>query len=61
MNKSGFEQACREQNECRTQAVVSDRASRADCALVDMFVFGTTYCTTHRVMGECPYGRKVQS
>ncbi len=52
-----FEAAAREQNTRRAVEVRDARASGAACAVTPMLAFGGIgYCTTHRVMGECPYG-----
>jgi len=61
MNQNQFETAAREQNQRRTQEVQQARATGSACEIVDMLAFGDTFCRTHRVMGECQFGKAVQS
>jgi len=59
VTRSEFEAACREQNRRKAEAVVEARAAGAACSVTHMMAFGgVPYCTTHRVMGPCPYGQK---
>lgn len=56
MTRQEFETAAREQNEARSREVEAARAAQSPCATIPMLAFGgILYCTTHRVMGECPF------
>lgn len=62
MNRSEFEQMCREQNRRVAQARVQAREQGAECKTISMLAFGgIDYCQTHGVMGPCPYRKAVQS
>ena len=53
-----FEQSCAEQNRKAAERVASARATGAACVVTPMLAFGgTPYCTTHRVMGPCPFAK----
>lgn len=53
-----FEQACAEQNRKAAERVAAARANGAACEVVPMLAFGgVPYCTTHRVMGPCPFAK----
>lgn len=57
MTREGFELAARQQNQERDRQVAEARATGAACSIVTMFALGgADYCTTHRVMGPCPFG-----
>lgn len=61
-SRSKFEAACAAQNQRRAAEVAAARSTGAPCAVVTMFAFnGVPYCTTHRVMGPCPYAARVAS
>jgi hypothetical protein len=57
MDRTQFEKAAAQQNAQRAAAVVMARETGAACNVVPMLAFGgVPYCTTHRVMGPCPFG-----
>lgn len=57
MDRPTFEQTCRDNNARRENEVATARETGAPCSIVDMLAFGgVPYCTTHRVMGPCPFG-----
>ena len=58
MTRAEFDRACAAQNAERAAERAKARESAAPCVVVDMLAFGgAPYCTTHGVMGQCPYGR----
>jgi len=59
MNRNQFNQAAAQQNTQRAAEVIQARATGAACSITTMFALGgVDYCTTHRVMGTCPYGQQ---
>jgi hypothetical protein len=60
MTRAEFETMAREQNERRAAERTMARETGAPCAVTPMYAFGgIPYCTTHSVMGPCPYGARA--
>jgi hypothetical protein len=58
MTRNQFEAAAKQQNAERAAQVVDARVNGAPCVVVTMFAFGgVDYCSTHRVMGPCPFAQ----
>lgn len=61
-SRATFERTCREQNARRAEQRAEARATGAPCIVTTMFAFGgIDYCTTHGVMGTCPYAAERAS
>lgn len=57
MDRSSFETLCSEQNTDAAVRRETARQSGAACNITPMLAFGgIDYCTTHGVMGRCPFG-----
>lgn len=62
ITRSEWERAARAQVEESAARVVRARANGEPCDVESMLAFGgQEYCRTHRVVGPCPYGKKVAS